>query len=136
MSFVVASCSASPTSIVHSSAVSSLEKSAIEVVEARTAAYNAHDIDAFIATYDEDVRIYEYPEKFLGEGTERMRRIFGPQFAEKDGKIVVHQQHALEHTVISDETVTIYGHTEHNIGIYTIKNGKITEVRLVEPVEE
>lgn len=130
----LSSCQTEPTS-GHIAGISSIEQAALEIVQKRTAAYNAHDIDAFIATYADNVRIYEYPDKFLGEGTERMRAIFGPQFAENDGEIVVHRQHALEHTVISDETVTFYGTTEHNIGIYMVKGGLITEVRLVEPEE-
>jgi len=111
------------------------EQAPLDVVQRRTAAYNAHNINAFIATYSEDVRIYEYPDKFLGEGTQRLRDIFGPQFAENDGSIIVHEQVVLEQTVVSNETVTFYGRTEHNIGIYTVSGGLITEVRLIEPHE-
>ena len=119
----------------HLEAATPTEVSALQVIARRTNAYNNHDIEAFLATYDENVRIYEYPDKLLGEGTDRMRRIFGPQFAENDGRIVVHAQHALENTVVSDETVTFYGNTEHNIGIYTVRDGLIVEVRLIEPAE-
>lgn len=119
----------------HSDSTMPVERAALDVVARRTAAYNDHDIEAFLATYDEHVRIYEYPDKLLGEGADRMRRIFGPQFVENDGLIVVHSQHALEHTVVSDETVTFYGNTEHNIGIYTVRDGLIVEVRLIEPAD-
>lgn len=115
--------------------VTPYEQTALDVVQRRTAAYNAHDIDAFIATYSENVRIYEYPDTFLGEGTQRLRDIFGPQFAQNDGSIIVHRQDVLEQTVVSNETVTFYGTTEHNIGIYTVIDGLITEVRLIEPHE-
>jgi hypothetical protein len=115
--------------------ISAAESAALDVVARRTAAYNSHDIEAFIAAYDENVRIYEYPDRFLGEGTERMRRIFGLQFSDNDGLIVVHAQHALENVVVSDETVTFYGTTEHNIGVYTIEDGLIVEVRLIEPTD-
>jgi hypothetical protein len=119
----------------HLEATTPTEISALQVIARRTNAYNDHDIEAFLATYDENVRIYEYPDKLLGEGTERMRRIFGPQFAENDGLINVHAAHGLENTVVSDETVTFYGNTEHNIGIYTVRDGLILEVRLIEPAE-
>ena len=119
----------------HLEAATPTAVSALQVIARRTNAYNNHDIEAFLATYDENVRIYEYPDKLLGEGTDRMRRIFGPQFAENDGHIVVHAQHALGNTVVSDETVTFYGNTEHNIGIYTVRDGLIVEVRLIEPAE-
>ena len=136
-SILFSSCTPAPesTSTIHTQLVTSAERSALEVVALRTAAYNGHDIEAFLATYDENVRIYEFPDRFLGEGKERMRSIFGPQFAENDGSIAVHSQHALENVVISDETVTIYDHPEHNIGVYTIRDGLIIEVRLIEPSE-
>ena len=133
--FVASSSAQNSTGDNHNGDTTSMEFAALDVVAKRTAAYNAHDIEAFIATYDENVRIYEYPERFLGEGTDRMRRIFGPQFAEDDGTIVIHSQHALKNVVISDETVTFYGKTEHNIGVYTVREGLITELRLIEPVE-
>jgi hypothetical protein len=119
----------------HLAAATSIEFEALSVIARRTNAYNDHDIEAFLATYDENVRIYEYPDKLLGEGTERMRRIFGPQFAENDGLIIVHAAHGLENTVVSDETVSFYGNSEHNIGIYTVRDGLIVEVRLIEPAE-
>ncbi|MEO1481765.1 MAG: nuclear transport factor 2 family protein [Myxococcota bacterium] len=111
------------------------EEQALEVVRKRTEAYNAHDLESFIASYDPMVRVYEYPETLLGTGVERMRKIFGPQFADGEGKIEVIRRRALEHTVISDEWVTLYGKSEHNIGIYTVRDGRIVEVRLVEPAE-
>ena len=135
--FVFASSPAwNSVTVEHVSETTSADEStALDVVRRRTAAYNAHDIEAFLATYGENVRIYEYPDRLLGEGKDRMRRIFGPQFADDDGLIVVHAQHALENVVVSDETVTFYGNTEHNIGLYTIEDGLIVEVRLIEPAE-
>lgn len=133
--FVTSSIAQDSDTRNHPDETTPVERAALDVVARRTAAYNEHDIEAFLATYDENVRIYEYPDKLLGEGTERMRRIFGPQFAENDGLIVLHSQHVLEHTVVSDETVTFYGNTEHNIGIYTVRDGLIVEVRLIEPAE-
>ena len=143
IAMVVAACSGTENSASRNAAqqgtpgehapLTSVEQSALAVVARRTAAYNAHDIEAFLATYHEDLLVYEYPDNLLGEGTDRMRNIFGPQFADNDGAIVVHARHALENVVLSDETVTFYGKTEHNIGIYTVEDGLIVEVRLIEP---
>jgi hypothetical protein len=110
----------------------STEQAALDVVNRRIAAYNAHDIDAFIATYDENIRIIVYPERVLGTGRERMRGIFGPQFAKGEGKIIVEGQHVLENTVVSAEDITIGARNDRNIAIYTIRNGLIAEVRLIE----
>lgn len=116
-------------------AASAAERAALDIVNRRIEAYNAHDIEGFLAAYDENVRIYIFPEKFLGEGRERMRRIFGSQFARGDGTVKVLGQYVLENKVVSDEMVTIGGVAEHNIAVYTIANGLIAEVRLIEPGE-
>jgi hypothetical protein len=108
------------------------EQAALDLVNRRIAAYNAHDIDAFLATYDENVRIIIYPERVLGEGRERMRRIFGPQFERGEGVIEVLGQHVLENIVVSDEDIRIGARDDRNIAIYTIRNGLIAEVRLIE----
>lgn len=108
------------------------EQTALDLVNRRISAYNAHDIDAFLATYDENVRIVVYPDRVLGEGRERMRRIFGPQFEKGEGVITVLGQHVLENTVVSDEDIRIGARDDRNIAIYTIRNGLITEVRLIE----
>lgn len=129
----VSTIPADPVTLSEPEPFTSAERAAIDVVARRTAAYNAHDIEAFLATYDENVRVYEYPDDLLGEGKDRMRRIFGPQFAENDGSIVVHSRHALEKVVVNYETVKFFGKTAQNIGVYTIAEGLIVEVRLIEP---
>lgn len=116
--------------------VSTLEQSAINVVSARNAAYNAHDLEAFLGTYDEKVRIYTFPDELMGEGVDRLRRIFGGQFSEKDGKIRVHSLHAVDNIVVSDATESFFGIEQHVIAIYTIRNGLITDLRLIEPAKE
>lgn len=123
-----ASAPASPPPLI----ASVEDQAALDVVNRRIAAYNAHDIEAFLATYDENVRIVVYPERVLGEGRERMRRIFAPQFAKGEGSIVVLGQHVLDGRVVSDEDIRIGARDDRNIAIYTIRNGLIAEVRLIE----
>jgi hypothetical protein len=128
---VFAGCAAMRTA----TSAETTEQAALALVNKRMAAYNAHDIEAFLATYAPKVRIYIYPERFLGEGRERMRRLFGPQFARGDGKVVVLDQHVVDDKVVNVEDVTIADSRERNISIYTIKDGAIAEVRLIEPGE-
>lgn len=123
-------CVTSPPPPEHT--ISPQEQAALDLVNRRIAAYNAHDIETFLATYDEDVRIIVYPERVLGEGRDRMRRIFGPQFAKGEGVIRVLGQHVLENTVVSHEDIRIGARDDRNIAIYTIRSGLIAEVRLIE----
>lgn len=51
------------------------------VVERQLAAYNSHDLDAFVATYAPDARIGQADGSSL-VGREALRSTYGPQFAE------------------------------------------------------
>ncbi len=113
--------------------VAQREREALEVVARRISAYNAHDIDAMLSTYDAGVRIYDYPDRLLGTGTQRLRAIFGPPFAAAAASVRVVEQFVIENRVVSIEDVTIEGVRERNIAIYMIANGRIREVRLLEP---
>jgi hypothetical protein len=128
--FVLAACATINEPRAHTPTAT--EQVALDIVNRRIAAYNAHDIEAFLAAYDEHVRIVVYPDRVLGEGRERMRRIFGPQFARGEGRIEVLGQHVLENHVVSDENITIGARDDRNIAIYTINGGLIVEVRLIE----
>ncbi|GGR11053.1 steroid Delta-isomerase [Streptomyces netropsis] len=52
-----------------------------EVVEQQLAAYNSHDIDAFVATYAEDVLVRRRDGSRL-QGRHALRDSYAPQFAE------------------------------------------------------
>jgi hypothetical protein len=116
----------------NSRAVNPADQAALDLINKRIAAYNAHDMEAFLATYDEGVRIFSYPDRLLGVGRDRMRGIFGPQFARGEGKITVLGQHVLAGRVVSDEDNMIGTREDHAIAIYTLRDGLIAEVRLLE----
>lgn len=108
------------------------EADTLRVVAERTRAVNANDIEAFLAVYHPEVRLYQYPERLLGTGTQRMRTIFGPLFATGRAAVTVHGQMVLEGTVVSQETLTLNGVSEDLISVYTVEDGQITQVRLIE----
>ena len=43
------------------------------VVQAQLEAYNARDLDAFLATYAENAELYEHPSKLLASGMAQLR---------------------------------------------------------------
>ncbi len=134
--FIYAVAPALPLSSAHADTAdqdrSAREAAALKVVAKRNDAVNANDIEAFLAAYHPDFRIYQYPDRFLGEGTARMRDIFGPLFAAGEAAVSVHGQMVLDHTVVSRETLVLNGMPEDLISIYTVDNGLISEVRLIE----
>jgi len=108
------------------------EVAVLNVVALRIAAYNAHNIESFVTAHAENVQIYEFPEKKIGEGRAHLKRIFGPQFARGAGLIQVKGQFVIGDKVVSQELVTIDNVTERIIAIYTVENGVINSVRLIE----
>ncbi|HNR18160.1 MAG TPA: amidohydrolase family protein, partial [Chitinophagaceae bacterium] len=59
------------TAINPSSVVSN---TAVQLVQQQLNAYNAHDLDAFLEPYADEVELYEFPAKLLSKGKEQMRK--------------------------------------------------------------
>ena len=106
-------------------------RSPLEVVNARMAAYNGHDLEAFLATYAEDVEVYTYPDDSLGGGLDHMRSIFEPMFEEGSVQVTLHHQIAKDGYVINHETVTDEGEETEYVSIYEVRDGLIESVRFV-----
>ena len=102
------------------------------VVQAQLEAYNARDIDAFIATYADDVKLYELPEKLLSEGTASMREDYGKLFKDERLHATVVNRIVMGNTVVDHERVRVTTPkgpgTVEAVAIYEVRNGKITAV--------
>ena len=102
------------------------------VVQAQLEAYNARDIDAFIATYADDVKLYELPEKLLSEGTASMREDYGKLFKDERLHATVVNRIVMGNTIVDHERVRVTTPkgpgTVEAVAIYEVRNGKITAV--------
>ncbi len=107
------------------------EQSPLSVVNKRMAAYNQHDLTAFLATYAEDVQIYTYPDKHLTDGKAELQSIFEPMFNEAFVKVTIHHQIEKDSYVTNHETVEYPNATIDYVSIYKVVNSLITEVRFV-----
>lgn len=113
--------------------MTALEKEALAVVAKRIDGYNNHKLADYLAAHHEDLEIYEYPDKPVGRGRSHLEMIFGPLLEQGIGKIVVKHQTAIANTVVSEEYVGYGGPgLQHIVVIYTVEDGLITTVRLVE----
>lgn len=101
------------------------------VVQAQVEAYNRGDIEAFLASYAPEVRIYEHPDRLLMSGLDEMRERYGPMFesapdlhAAIAGRIVEGEY------VIDHEIVTGFPGrpTVRAIAIYQVREGLIRNV--------
>ena len=108
------------------------EASSEAPVQAQLEAYNARDIDAFLAPYTEDIRAYEYPGSLLFEGKEAMRDRYSTFFemtpdlhCDLKSRIIIGDK------VIDEELVMANGMQFHAVAIYEVKNGKIIKVTFI-----
>ena len=102
------------------------------VVQAQLEAYNARDIDAFLATYADDVKLFELPEKLLSEGTAAMREQYGKLFKDERLHATIVNRIVMGNTVVDHERVRLTfpqgPGTVEAVAIYEVRDGKITNV--------
>lgn len=103
-------------------------------VEAQIEAYNARDVDRFLASYAPDVVVHDGAGNTLMQGHESMRAEYEPFFAEHPelrGEIV-HRITAGDY-VIDEELIHGWQpEPVRAVAIYHVANGRIDHVRLIE----
>lgn len=77
-----------------------------QVVAAQLDAYNHKDIDALLACYAADARMYAYPATLVAAGHAALRERMSQRFAEPDLHAELRQRVVLGEVVIDDEIVT------------------------------
>jgi hypothetical protein len=76
------------------------------VVQRQLDAYNARDIDALMATYAEDIELFEHPAKLLAKGAAQVRERQGIRLAEPNLHAKLIQRMVMGNIVIDQEVVT------------------------------
>lgn len=108
------------------------DTTAESVVQAQLDAYNARDIEAFIATYADDVKLFELPEKLLSEGTSPMRERYGKLFKDERLHATIVNRIVMGDTVVDHERVRLTfpqgPGTVEAIAIYEVRDRKISKV--------
>ncbi len=101
-----------------------------EIVQQQLDAYNAHNLNALMATYADDVRIFEHPTTLLASGSAQLRERFAPRLQEPDlhahlsnrivmGRFVVDHERVAR--TFPDGTGTV-----ELIATYEVVNGRIS----------
>ena len=97
-------------------------------------AYNERDLEAFLSVYSDDVEIYQFPDKLMYTGKEKMRENYRDYFAKSpelhcrlvsriaEGNVVVDKEHVTG--ARGDEELRA-------TAMYEIKDGKIQKVWFV-----
>ncbi|MFD0573016.1 nuclear transport factor 2 family protein [Kitasatospora gansuensis] len=101
------------------------------VVERQLDAYNAHDLDAFVATYAQNVVVHRR-DGSLWEGSEALRDAYRDQFAAGRCRAEITGRRVEGGWVVDHETA--YGITDepiHLLVAYHVRDGLIDQVRFM-----
>lgn len=83
-----------------------LHSSPAIVVQRQLDAYNAKDLDAWLATYAPDATQYEHPGKLLASGHAEIRARAAPRFTEPNLHAALIERAVMGNLVIDREDVT------------------------------
>ncbi|WP_303316077.1 nuclear transport factor 2 family protein [Flavivirga abyssicola] len=115
---------------IHNSKTTSNPES---IVNKQLEAYNKGDIDVFMATYSNTIKLYKYPNSLISEGQEAMRKNYA-SFFEKAPNLnaqIVNRM-VLGNKIVDNEKVTFNGNTFYAVAIYEVQNGKISKVTFIQ----
>lgn len=109
----------------------------VAVVQEQVDAYNAHDIDRFLACYAPDVTITDGTGIVLYQGHEAIRAGYGPLFAQNpEMRVEIRARIVVGAWVVDEEHVTGLSAPGmppevHAIAVYRVAEGKIAAVQLL-----
>ena len=102
------------------------------IVQKQLDAYNARDIDAFVATYSDDVEVFDFPNDLRFKGTDKLRKGYADFFEKTpDLHCQLKNRMVVGNIVIDEEYLTLNGAHLNAVAIYEIENGKIAKVTFV-----
>jgi hypothetical protein len=105
------------------------EESAEAIVQNQLVAYNKRNIDAFLNTYSDHVRVFDYPDELRFEGKEAMREQYSDFFKNTpDLHCEIKNRIVIGNKVIDEEYITMNGTNFSAVAIYEVENGKIAKV--------
>ena len=108
------------------------EETPVSVVDRQLEAYNARDIDLFVATYTEDIEIYDAKGVLTMKGHEQLRSRYAALFKNTPNlhcRIV--NRILINNKVIDNENVTMNERIVEAVAIYEVVDGKIKKVTFV-----
>ena len=101
------------------------------IIQRQLDAYNAHDLDALMATYADEAQQFEHPDKLLATGSAQIRERFLARFKEPNLHAQLVKRIVAGNIVIDHEQVTRTfpegaGKMEL-VAIYEVQHGKIAK---------
>ncbi|WP_211472821.1 nuclear transport factor 2 family protein [Collimonas humicola] len=109
--------------------------SAEDIVQKQLNAYNARDMDAFLATYADEAELFGFPNTPSAKGKEEIRKRYTVRFSDTLLHCIIVKRIVMGNTVIDHERVRVTlpegpGVMEA-IAIYEVHDGKIAKVTFI-----
>jgi hypothetical protein len=106
----------------------------VDAVERQLAAYNARDIDAFLACFEERVIMEDAVGKVLVQGVPELRQTYGPLFRDRPElrAELLWRERLGEHVVDVEVVTGLAAEPQHGVAIYHLDDdGLIDRVRFI-----
>jgi hypothetical protein len=111
-----------------------------QLVDIQLEAYNARDMDAFLATYATDAEVRDHAAGTLAKGHTEMRALYSNVFADERLQATIARRIVMGNTVVDHEQrrLTLQGQAgmDEAIAIYDVVDGKIGRLTLVRGVKK
>ncbi len=110
-----------------------IKETPLALVQRQLNAYNARNIEAFLEPYADDVELYEYPDKLLSKGKDKMRKDYQQMFEKLPNLHCEIKERTIKGNIITDkEIVTGMGPKKvEATAVYHIADNKISKVYFV-----
>ncbi|WP_299215724.1 nuclear transport factor 2 family protein [uncultured Aquimarina sp.] len=104
------------------------------IIDKQLVAYNARNIDAFVNTYSEDIKIYNFPDRFKTSGHSELRLTYDMFFKNTPNLHCKIKKRIVMGAIVIDQEVVQAnaGKTIHAVAIYEVKNGLIDTVTFIQ----
>ena len=103
--------------------------------ERQLAAYNARDLDAFVACFSDDVEVYDFPGVLSLKGRDAFRARYSERFKSEGLKAIAVHRAVIGARVIDHERVWLSGPENSDpvdlVVVYTVRDGLIARVDFI-----
>jgi hypothetical protein len=77
----------------------------VPLIDRQIVAYNAHDLEAFLATYSPNIELFEFPDKSIVKGAAAMRDRYKQRLADPILHVTIADRMVLGNKVIDHELI-------------------------------
>lgn len=109
-----------------------IKETAEQLVQRQLDAYNARNIEAFVATYAPDIVLNEFPDKLICSGIDALRKKYTTLFENTPDLFCdLKNRIVMGNKVIDQEHVLKNGKFINAVAVYEVTNGLISKVTFI-----